>query len=75
MPIDPTIPRPAPPRLPAVSRACLNLISAPLTSYTARRLRRLGNGVGAQEKIYQSLVTTLARPSFGRAAGLEPHLP
>ena len=75
MPSDPTILRPAPPRLPAISRACLNLISAPLTSHTARRLRRLGNGVGAQETIYQSLVTTLARPSFGRAAGLEPHLP
>jgi hypothetical protein len=68
-----TRPRPVPPspRVP-LSRRVAGFVGASLADRTARRLRRLGDGVAAQEEIFSSLVSALAGTAFGRATGLEP---
>jgi hypothetical protein len=67
-----TLPPPAaaPSRFPLPGRVA-SFIGTQLAAHTARRLRRLGNGVAAQAEAFSSLRPALADTRFGRDAGLE----
>ncbi len=63
-------PSPSPPRR-SLTRQIAGFIGQQLGNHTARRLRRLGPGLAAQDEVFCTLTTSLAGTDFGRTNGLE----